>query len=73
MPARPRLQPLGAGEVDIVGAEHLDDRCAQVAHQHGGEAEGERQSRQEQVVEIVGEGVAVAADGKPAQLGGEDA
>ena len=42
-------QALGAGEVDILGAEHLDDRGAQVAHQHGGEAQRQRQRRQEEV------------------------
>jgi hypothetical protein len=66
-----RLQALGTREVDIVGLQHLHDAVAQVAHENGGEAEGERESGQKQVVELVGERVAIAADGKPVQLGAE--
>ena len=45
-------KPLGAREVDILGVEHLDHRGAQVAHQDGGEAQGQGQGRQEEAVEI---------------------
>ena len=69
---QPRAQPLGAGEGDVFGADHLEDGGAQVAHQHGGEAQGERQRRQEQMVEVLAKSVAVAADREPAQIRGED-
>ncbi len=45
---------------------------AQIAHQHGREAERQRQRRQEEMIEVLGQGLAIAADRKPAQPGGED-
>ena len=66
-------QALGAAGRHVVGLHLLEQRGAQVAHQERHQPDGRAQRRQEQVVQMLGKAVAVAAHRKPAELHAEEA
>ncbi len=60
-------QPLCGREADKLGVQHLDQGGAQVAQQDRAERQRQGQRRQEQVVEVLDEAAADAANREPAQ------